>query len=105
MSNPESSDYSHPVRFKAGNVFNNAGKNGVVDDPAGPISVHRSQIKYVNIADCVDMHCDSQKKLMVFDEVGDLFGFPGQFIAESEYQWEGVTRNGITYSDTRVGVH
>ena len=96
-------DYSHPVYFKEGNVFIDAGTSA--SGASGRITqFFRPEIGLVNIADCVDLHCDGHKKILIIDEAGDLLGYPGSITSESEYQWEGVTRNGVTYSDTRAGL-
>ena len=44
------------------------------------------------------------KKVLIIDEVGDFLGHIGSYIAESEYEWDGIERGGKTYSDTRDGL-
>jgi hypothetical protein len=92
-------DYSHPTYFKEGNTFDSN-----VADITKIAKFMRPSTKLVNIADCVDLHCDGHKKQMIIDETGDLLGTPGLLHSESEYKWEGVTRNGHTYTDTRPGL-
>ena len=41
---------------------------------------------------------------MVVDGDGGIFGTAGTFMAESEFEWDGITRGGHTYRDTRDGL-
>ena len=96
-------DYSHPTYFKEGNEYIRSGINA----PEGSAQItqfHRPKTSFVNIADCVDLHCDGHKKQLIVDEIGDLIGYKGSIFSESEYKWEGVTRNGHTYVDTQPGL-
>ena len=73
------------------------------------IDIGRPDISKVNIADCVDLFCDTWKKFMVIDDSGMFFGEPGTILPESEYEWDGVTRvqpdgSTLTYSSQADGL-
>ena len=57
-----------------------------------------------NPADCVDLHCDGKKKGIVQDMDGGMFGTAGTYLAESEFEWDGQTRGGVTYTSPRDGL-
>ena len=98
LTNPENWDHAFPIRLKSSNIFTNVN----VDDA---VRYGRPDIKRVNIADCVDLHCDGKKKVMLVDEDGSLFGGTGAtMIPESEYEWHGHTKDGVSYADTRDGL-
>ena len=97
MTNPANWDHTFPVEFNS-NVFTDVTLETAV-------LIHRPNLKRVNIADCTDMQCDSKKKFMVIDLDGSFFGGAGSTILpESEYEWDGVTRNSVTYTDTADGL-
>ena len=98
-------DYAHPVYFKTGNTFQDAGIQQLNQNSKGTVTSYwRPKTGLVNIADCVDMHCDGHKKMMIVDETGDLIGYKGVILSEAEYKWHNVTRNGHKYTDTRPGL-
>ena len=104
QSNRLMMDYSFPIYFKTGNEYINSGINAPVGSKAAVTLFHRPKLNFVNIADCVDLHCDGHKKQLILDDTGDLLGYKGSIFSESEYKWEGVTRNGHTYIDTQPGL-
>ena len=72
-------DYAHPVYFKTGNTFQDAGIQQLNQNSKGTVTSYwRPKTGLVNIADCVDMHCDGHKKMMIVDETGDLIGYKGR---------------------------
>lgn len=101
-TNPWNYDRTYPIRLLTGNTAVDVNADDIVQ-------FHRPRIESVNIAECIDLFCEGLKKAMVVDEVGDVFGKAGTWMAESEYEWDGITRllpNGsaITYSDTADGL-
>ena len=77
-------DYAHPVYFKTGNTFQDAGIQQLNQNSKGTVTSYwRPKTGLVNIADCVDMHCDGHKKMMIVDETGDLIGYKGRVRTES----------------------
>jgi len=90
-------DHTFKMDFISGNSCNNCDSDTI-------IRFHRPDTHLVNPADCVDLHCDGLKRGIVHDGDGGIFGTAGTFFAEAEYEWDGVERNGATYSDTRDGL-
>ena len=90
-------DHTFAMDFMSGNSCTNCKKETLV-------KFLRPDTKNVNVADCVDMHCDGKKKAMIVDGDGGIFGTAGTFMAESEFEWDGITRGGHTYRDTRDGL-
>ena len=85
-----------------GNSLTNVGENQ-------KIKIDRPDMKWVNIADCVDLFCDGWKKFMVIDDADIFFGAAGTVLPESEYEWDGVTRvqpdgSSLTYSNQTDGL-
>ena len=103
-TNPFVLDHTHPVYFLEGNRFVASGIRAPSGSSAKLLKTFRPKVADVNIADCMDMHCDGMKKVLINDEVGDFLGHIGSYVAEAEYEWDGVTRGGKTYSDTRDGL-
>jgi hypothetical protein len=100
--NMETLDHIFPVHFMTGNTMSNVGENQKID-------IGRPDIKFVNIADCSDLYCDTWKKFMIIDDSGMFYGEAGTLLPESEYEWDGVTRvqpdgTTVTYSDQRDGL-
>ena len=101
--NSYSSDHVFPMYFVGGDQFIKSGINA----PSGParlLRTFRPSLKLVNIADCHDLHCDGFKKVLIVDEDGSFLGHTGSYVLEAEYEWDGVTRGGKTYKDTRDGL-
>ena len=96
-SNHENVDHSFKMDFVSGNSI------ARVDDTM-KIKFHRPLTDLVNTADCVDLHCDGLKRMIISDGDGGVLGSAGTLIAESEYEWDGVERDGVTYADTRDGL-
>merc|ERR1711892_1253199 len=94
---PKDKDHTFKMDFVSGNTCDNC-------DPNTLVRFHRPSTDAVNTADCVDLHCDGLKRGIVRDGDGGIFGQAGTFLAESEYEWDGVTRGDVTYSDTRDGL-
>jgi len=62
--NPYVHDYSHPVYFQTGNQYIDSGINlNNRNTNARLTKMRRPRLSTVNIADCVDMHCDGHKKV------------------------------------------
>ncbi|CBY40006.1 unnamed protein product [Oikopleura dioica] len=95
-------DWTFPIQLLGGNQKTNVNMDDLVQ-------YDRPTLDKVNIADCVDLHGDANKHAKVMDIDGGVFDVPGTLFAESEYEWDGVTRatadgGSITYSDTRDGL-
>ena len=91
-------DHVFQMTFEKGNSCTNC-------DPTNLIRVYRPSDKDVNPADCGDMHCDGLKRTMIVDKDGALFdGVPGTYLGETEFEWNGQTRGGKTYTSTADGL-
>ena len=101
--NPYCEDHCFPMYFVGGDEFIASGVNAP-NGAARMMRTFRPSIKLVNIADCHDLHCDGFKKVLIVDEDGSYLGYPGSYVSEAEYEWDGVSRGGNTYSDTRDGL-
>ena len=66
-------------------TFNNIKLNNVDFD--SKIFIHRSDTGKINPSDCVDMHCDAQKKCLLSDLDGSFIGYKSSVIPQSEYMW------------------
>ncbi|KAJ8026136.1 Fibrocystin-L [Holothuria leucospilota] len=94
MTNPASSDASHPVHVQ---------NLSFVDVPEENfVWIHRPNIEYafitfilVNPSDCVDMDCDGMKKAIIRDLDGSMLGDVGTVIPQSEFEWNGDHRRGL----------
>ena len=100
--NKKSFDHVFPMNFIEGNTLANVNEKDM-------IKFARPDLGMVNIADCVDLFCDGLKKAMIIDESGEIFGAVGTLLAESEYEWDGITRmqpdgRTVRYKDTRDGL-
>jgi len=101
-TNRDTHDHIFPINFVSGNSISDVNVENLVE-------IHRPELETVNIADCSDLFCDALKKFMVIDEDGGIFGEVGTLLAESEHEWDGITRlqpdgRMLTYSDTQDGL-
>ena len=90
-------DHTFKIDFVSGNSCTNC-------DQKKMVRFYRPDDGKVNPADCVDLHCDGKKKGIVQDMDGGMFGTAGTYLAESEFEWDGQTRGGVTYTSPRDGL-
>ena len=50
---------------------------------------HTPITRWINPADCVDMDCDSRRKVLITDHDGSFYGTEGSIISKSEFGWNG----------------
>ena len=56
----------------------------------------KSNTKWINPSDCVDMDCDARRQLLIRDLDGSFTGAVGSAILSmAEYQWDGDKRFGV----------
>ena len=90
-------DHYPQMTFEKGNSCTNCNAKTLV-------RIYRPKDKTVNPADCGDMHCMAQKRVMIVDNDGGIFGEAGTLVGESEYEWDGQTRGGVRYKDPTDGL-
>ncbi|XP_078542271.1 fibrocystin-L [Lissotriton helveticus] len=87
ITNPLNEDLQHPVHVSGIQMVDTANE--------AKIFIHRPDVGKANPSDCVDMVCDAKRKALLKDLDGSLLGSPGSVVAQSEYQWDGLTPYGI----------
>ena len=101
-ANPSNLDWTFPVHLISGNTKSNINSDDLVN-------FIRPVLDTVNIADCSDLYCDGLKKGKIQDFDGGVFDVAGTIMAESEFEWDGVSRededgNTVPYSNTQDGL-
>ncbi|XP_068094025.1 fibrocystin-L-like [Hyperolius riggenbachi] len=87
MTNPENEDLQHPIQVSRITLV------GSAEDRK--IFIHRPDVTKVTPSACVDMDCDAKKKSLLKDLDGSFLGQIGAVVPQSEYQWDGDTRDGV----------
>ncbi|XP_029647330.2 fibrocystin-L-like [Octopus sinensis] len=89
LKSASNEDGQHPVYIQ---------KISEVDvDHDSKVYIRRPNVKKINSADCVDMDCDGQKKVLLVDTDGSFIKGdpPVSVFSESEWEWGGDKRRGL----------